>query len=114
MILFKFPFQVSQRSEPAALELVNPAILNLIERDWIQVVQLLPAAPDDGDEIGVREQLQVLRHGLARHVHVLAQRGQRLAVIPMQLVEQTPARRIGQGFEDFVEIALHGVSIICK
>jgi hypothetical protein len=32
----------------------------------------------------------------------------------MQLVEQTPARRIGQGFEDFVEIALHGVPIICK
>ena len=46
----------------------------------------------------------MLRHRLARHGHVLAQGRERLATLTMQLVEQAPAGRVGQGLEDFVDV----------
>ena len=111
MILFKFPFQVSQRREPAALELVDPAILNLIERNRIQVVELFPALPDDGDEIGVDEQLQVLRHRLARHFEMLAELPQRLPVLLVEDIQKLPAAGIAERLEYLVRVQ---ASRICK
>ncbi len=60
--------------------------------------------PDDGYEVGVSQQLQMLCHGLARHVHVFTQRAQGLAVLAVQLVQQAPAARVGQRFENFVDV----------
>ena len=87
-----------------ALELADPSFLYLKQRYRIQVVQLFPALPDDNHQARFFKLLQVLCHGLACHVHMLAKGRQRLAVVLVQLVEQAPAGRIGQRFEDFVEL----------
>ena len=90
------------------LELFDPALVDLVQWHRVQVVELFSTSPNDGDEVCLLELLQVLCHGLACHVHVLAERDQRLAVFPIQQVEQTPAGRVGQRFEDFVDVLQPG------
>ncbi|MCY1561545.1 hypothetical protein D9M68_988120 [compost metagenome] len=97
-----------QGAQAGALELSDPALVNLVQRHGVQVVQLFPALPDDGDEVGRFELLQVLRHGLAGHVHVLTQGRERLAVVLVQQIQQAPATRVGQRFEDFIDVRQPG------
>jgi hypothetical protein len=75
-----------------------------MQRHRVEVVELFASLPYDGDKIGSFELLQMLCYGLARHVHVLAKLRQGLAVVPVQLVEQTSAAGVGQRFEYFVDI----------
>ena len=70
----------------------------------IQIVKLLAAVADDGDEICVFELLEMLRHRLPSHVHVTAQGRQRLPVLLVKKIEQTSAGWIRQRFEDFVDV----------
>ena len=72
----------------------------------IQIVKLLAAVTDDGDEVCIFELLEMLRHCLPRHVHVTAQRRQRLPVLLVKKIEQTSTGWIGQRFEDFVDVHL--------
>ena len=70
----------------------------------VQIVELLAAVTDDGDEICLFELLEMLRHCLPSHVHVTAQRCQRLPVLLVKKIEQTSAGWISQRFEDFVDV----------
>src|SRR5258708_1459202 len=92
--------EIVERRHPASLELVDPAIGDLVNRDWIEIVELLASSPCGDDEIGFLEQCQVLADGLARHVESLAQVAQRLAVGGEEPIEQLAAARIGECFED--------------
>lgn len=53
-------------------EFPDPAFVDFVQRNRIQVVQFFAALPNNGDKIGGFELLQVLGNGLTRHVHVLA------------------------------------------
>jgi len=88
-----------------ALVLADPAFVDVVNGDRIEVVQLFAAVPDDGDEVGVLQQVQVLGHRLAGHVEVRAERGQRLPAALVEQVEQLAAAGIGQGFEHIVHDA---------
>ena len=90
------------------LEFFDPARTDFVQWHRVQVVALFPPLPNDDDEVGTHQQLQVLRDGLARHVHVLAERRERLAVVLVQLVEQAPAGRVSQRLEDLVDVLRRG------
>jgi hypothetical protein len=47
----------------------------------------------------------MLGHRLPRHVDMLAQFGQRLPVVPVQLIEQFSAAAVGQSFEHCIHRA---------
>ncbi len=86
------------------LEFSDPALVYFMQRNRIEVVQFFPALPNDGDEVGCFELLQVLRNRLASHLHVFAQCGQGLAVLLVQHIKQTPAAGISQRFKYFVDV----------
>ena len=85
-----------------ALELVDPALLDLVQRDRIEVVQLLPPAPHRADQVGGLQDGQMLGHRLTGHVDPPAQLPERLPVLLVQPVQQTPAGLVGQRLEDRV------------
>src|SRR6201999_947386 len=88
----------------------DPAALDLPERDRVQVVQLGPAAADRGDEVGRRQDVQVLGRRLAGHAERAAQLGQRLAVLLAQAGPPRPPGRIGQRPEHRVVVWVAGHS----
>ena len=96
-----------QRAKAPLFELVDPALGDLADRDRIQVVQLFPPPPDRHHQIGLFQERQVLGGTLPRHVDVLAQLAQGLAVVLAQPVEHPPAARIGKGLEHAVGIGVH-------
>jgi hypothetical protein len=65
-------------------------------------VQFFAATPEMHNQIRAVEELKMFGHPLAGHLQVPAKLTQRLPIVLMQLVEQSPARGIGQGFEDKV------------
>ena len=73
-----------------------------MNRDRIEIVQLLPSPPHRGDEVGVLQDRQMLADRLARHIKARAEFVQRLAVVGAQPVEQFTPARIGQRLEDRV------------
>lgn len=95
---------------PSTLEFRDPACVNFVQRQGVQVMQLFPTVPNDGHQVCLLQLLQVLSYGLACHVHVFTQRGQCLAALPMQQVRQTPAARVGKRFENFVDVQQPGPS----
>lgn len=97
-------FQIAQGLQTVTLVFADPALVDFVDGDGVEVVQLLAAVPDDSDEVGALQQVQVLGHGLAGHVEVLAKGGQRLPVVLVEQVEQFAAAGIGQGFEYFVHV----------
>jgi hypothetical protein len=104
---FELHFEGVQRLEAWLLEFPYPAEVHVVDRNGVEVVQLLSSLPLDGDEIRVFEQPEMLCHRLSRHVEARAQLGQRLAAAFVQTVKQHPAVGVGQGFEHFVNL-LHG------
>src|SRR6476619_5838267 len=50
--LLQLPFQLAERGKFPALEFPDPAFADLMDRDRIDVVQLLAAMPERGDEVG--------------------------------------------------------------
>ena len=57
-----------QRVDPCAFEFPDPAVRDFRDGHWIQVVQFLPASLHRGDEVGLFEDSEVLRDGLAGHL----------------------------------------------
>jgi len=104
VIGFQPLLEVAQRAKAAALEFFDPAHVDFMQGNGVEVVELFPAVPDDRNEVRILEQLQMLGHGLPRHVHVLAECRDRLAVLAMQLVEKAPAGRVGQCLEYLVDV----------
>ena len=64
-----------QRAEPPSLEFPDPALVDLVERHWIQVVELLAALADGRHEVGRLEDVEVLAHRLTRHPQPRAEIG---------------------------------------
>ena len=95
-------FQIAQGLQAMALVLADPALVDVVEGDGVEVVQLFAAVPDDGDEVGVLEQVEMLGHGLAGHVEVRAEAGQRLPAALVEQVEQLATAGIGERFENFI------------
>jgi hypothetical protein len=96
---FELILQIAESLQALALVLANPALVDFVDRDGIEVVELFAAMPDGGDEVGLFEKVEVLGHSLAGHVEVRAQGGQRLPVVRVKHVEQLAAAGIGQSFE---------------
>jgi len=70
------------------LEFANPALVNLVDRNGIEVVELFTSLPLHGDEIGVFEQFEVLGDRLASHVQAGAEFGKRLSVLCVETIDK--------------------------
>lgn len=92
--------EVAESLQTVTLVLADPALVDFVNGDGVEEVELFPTVPDGGDEVGVLKEIEVLGHGLAGHVEVLAEGGEGLAVVLMQQVQQLAAAGIGQGFEN--------------
>src|SRR4030095_8971046 len=103
--LLQLSFQLAERCKFPALEFSDPAFADLMDRNRIEIVQLLAAMPERGDEVGRFENPKVLCHRLPRHGEAVAEFIQRLSVFGVKPVEQRAPRRIGKRFEDLI----HGV-----
>jgi hypothetical protein len=65
-------------------------------------VQLLASATPGDDEAGLFQQLQVLHDAEAGHGETFFQLRESLTVLFKELVEEGPASRVSQSFEDVV------------
>lgn len=97
--------QIAQGLQVVALVLADPAFVDFVNGDGIEVVQFFAAVPDGRDKIGALEQVEVLGYGLTCHVEVRAQVGQRLPAALVEHIEQFAAAGIGQGFKHVIHDA---------
>src|SRR6188768_615592 len=97
--LLQLSFQLAERCEFPALELLDPTFADLMDRHRVEVVQLLAAVPERGDEIGRFENSEMLGDRLPRHGEAVAKFVQRLSVFGVKPVQQRAPRRIGKRFE---------------
>src|SRR5258707_10754218 len=100
--LLQLPFQFAERYELAALEFLDPPLADLMDRHRVEIVQLLAAMPERGDEAGGLENRKVFSDGLPRHGEAVAEIVQGLSVPGVKPVQQRPPRSIGQRFEDLI------------
>ena len=84
------------------LEAADPAHGDVVDRHRIEEVQLFAPATHDDHEVRLLEDREVLRHGLAAHVVVVAQLAEGQSAFLTQAVEDLPAADISEGFEDVV------------
>ncbi len=73
-----------------------------MDRHRVEVVQLLAAVLEGGDEVGGLEKRKVFGDGLPRHGEAVAELVQGLSVLGVKPVQQRPPRSIGQRFEDLI------------
>src|SRR6266436_9778201 len=73
-----------------------------MDRHRVEVMQLLAAMLEGGDEVGGLENSKVFGDGLPRHGEAVAEFVQGLSVFGVKPVQQRPPRRIGQRFEDLI------------
>src|SRR5450755_538969 len=95
-VLFETLFQTAQRLKAMAFVFANPALGDLVNRHWIEVMQLLAPAPDDRDQIRRLQQQEMFGDRLPRHVEIFAQFAERLPVALVQLLEQLSAAFVRQ------------------
>jgi hypothetical protein len=95
----QFVLEAAQPGGPRLGVLADPAVVDEADRHRVEEVELLPTAATGDHEPGVLEQLQVLHDAEAGHREALLEGVERLAVLPEQLVEQSPAGRVGEGSE---------------
>jgi hypothetical protein len=79
--------EIGQNSQPGLFKLADPSLGNLVDRDGIEIVQLLATLFERHDEVGLFEHGQMLHDRLARHVMAFAQLTQCLPVPRMKPVE---------------------------
>src|SRR5213593_3367839 len=87
-VFFETLFQIAQRLKAMAFVFANPALVDLVNRHWIEVMQLLAPTPDGSDEVRLFQNDEMFGRCLPRHVEVLTQCAERLPVVLVQLVEQ--------------------------
>lgn len=83
-----------QHLKPSLIKLAGPARIDFVDRHRVQVMQFFAILPDDGDQIGLLKQTQMLGKSLTAHVVLFAQFSQGLPVLLPQLVERL-MRRLG-------------------
>src|SRR6516164_457791 len=106
-LLLSCPFfqrflQIAEGLKPPSFKFPYPAFADFMDRDRIEVVQLLPTPSHRGDKVGVLQDRQMLADRLARHVKARAEFVQRLAIVGTQPVEQFTPARIGQRLKNRV------------
>src|SRR5205085_12448428 len=79
LVLLQSSLQLAERDKFRALEFLDPALADLVDRHRIEIVQLFAAVPERGDEVCLLEDSKMLGHGLPRHGQPLAQLVQGLA-----------------------------------
>ena len=107
---FELLLQIAESLQLRALIFADPALVDFVNGNRVEVVELFAAAPDDGNEVGLFEEVEMFGHGLAGHVEVLTKLGQGLPVGLIKDIEQFAPTGIGQGFENFI----HDVQTICN
>ena len=89
-------------ADGVALVLADPALVNFMNRNRIQVVQFLAPAPYGDNQIRFFEQEKVLGYGLTTHSRLPAKLAQSLPVVGVEPVEQFPASGIRERLEHHV------------
>src|SRR5262249_5378871 len=110
---FEAPFQVRQRLQARSLIFSDPPIRDLVDRNGVQVMELLPSAFLRNDELRVLENREGLHHRLARHVAASAELAQCAAVPRMQPVEELTPDGIGKRAEDGVHRLICNLWVTC-
>jgi len=98
-------FQFTQRLQVVAFIFADPALVNLVQRHRIQVMQLLAPAPDRGDQVRGLQQGQMFSHRLPGHVQMRAELPQGLPIVLVQLIQQRAPALIRQCFEHCIHHA---------
>src|SRR6266404_9612433 len=83
----QLPFQFAERGKLAALEFLDPPLADLMDRHRIEIVQLLAAMPECGDEVGRLENCKVFCDRLPRHGEAVAEFVQGLTVFGVKPVQ---------------------------
>src|SRR5439155_15466810 len=104
-VFFETLFQIAQRLEAMAFVFANPALGDLVQRHWIEIMQLLAPPPDDDDKVRRFQQEEMLGHRLPRHVEVFTQFAERLPVDLVQLIEQFSTTFVSQCFEHRIDLS---------
>src|SRR5262245_24517719 len=84
----------------------DPALTDLADGRGVEVMELLAAAADGGDQVGRFQDGEVLAHRLPGHVQSGAELAEGLAVARVEAVEELPATRVGQRLEDLVHLLI--------
>jgi hypothetical protein len=103
-IVFKGLFELLQSVKLWLLVFSDPARGDLVDGNWVEVVQFVAPAPDDCDEIRLFEQNEMLGDRLPRHAETLRKFAKGLSGTGVETVEQETPAGIGQGLEDGVFI----------
>src|SRR3954465_7890115 len=78
--LLQLPFQLAEGRKLATLEFWEPAFADLVDRDRSDVMPLLAAVPQRGDEVGRFEDSKVFCHRRPRNREAVATSGARLSI----------------------------------
>lgn len=99
--------QIIERTETGSFVLVNPALRNLLKRSRIQIMELLPSAPERNNQVGSDQEIKVFADALAGHVEMATKFVQGLAVVTVKVIQQGAAAGIGQGFKNIVHLRIN-------
>jgi hypothetical protein len=86
LIFFETFFQIAQRPKAMVFVFANPALVDLVQGHWIQIMQLLASVPDNDHQVPRFQQGQMLGDCLTGHVEMSTQLGQCLPVVLAQLI----------------------------
>ena len=103
-LILQLVLQAGEPGRPRLGVLADPPVVDQADRDRVEVVQLLAAPPPAHDEPGVLQDLQVLRHGDARHVVPRREGHERLTIAGEQLIKERPPGRVGQRPEHKIHV----------
>src|ERR1700730_18965718 len=109
---FNAPLEIAQGIQPPPLEFSNPALLDFMDRDRVQVMQLLASLPLGDDKIGSLKHTEMLCDRLPAHVQTLAELAEGLTVGLEQSVKQLPAAGIGERLEDVIHCSHFNMQVI--
>jgi hypothetical protein len=70
---FETFFEIAQSLQAMAFVFVDPTPIDLVDRDGIEIVELLASVPDDDDEVCFFQDNEMLGHCLTGHVEQLRQ-----------------------------------------
>src|SRR5262245_22411172 len=104
--------ELVERLQASALELLHPAVVDLVDGHGVQEVELLAASPRGADEVRLLEQRQVLRDRLPGHPHPLAELREREPARLVEAIEQLPPAGIRERSEHRVHPFLLRPSIM--
>ena len=88
-------------------ELSNPAHVNAVDGDGVQIVKFFPALFVRDDQVRFFKNAQMFRHRLTAHFMPFAQLAKGESVFDAQDIQQFPAAGIGQCLENQIILSAH-------